>query len=184
MTKEYSPDRLDVKAFAQARGHLAGHDSLLKYKRLAEMAHKLHPDLYVDWSADGELRERLGSAVQVWLHLQAHASFPTVCQRCMQPMDVPLRVDRQFRFVPDEATAEAHDGESEEDLLVLSREFSLRGLIEDELLMELPLVPRHAHCPVPVRMSAGEEDLEEEVAAPVNNPFAALAGLQPHKPKR
>jgi uncharacterized protein len=30
MTKEHSPDRLDVKAFAQAGGHLSGHDTLLK----------------------------------------------------------------------------------------------------------------------------------------------------------
>ena len=34
MTKEHSPDRLDVKAFAKAGGHLSGHDTLLKYKRL------------------------------------------------------------------------------------------------------------------------------------------------------
>ena len=35
---------------------------------------------------------------------------------------------------------------------------------------------------VPVQMSAGEEDLAPE-PAPANNPFAALAGLQMHKPK-
>ena len=183
MTKEYSADRLDVKAFAQAAGHLAGHDSLLKYKRLAQVAHKLHPDLHVDWSADGAVRDRLGSGVQVWLHLRAEASFPVVCQRCMQAMDVPLQVDRQFRFVADEATAEAQDAESEEDLLVLSREFALRELIEDELLMDLPLVPRHEHCPVPVKMSAGEEDLDEAPSA-AGNPFAALADLQVRKPTK
>ena len=182
MTKEFSADRLDVKAFAQAKAHLAGHDSLLKYKRLSQSAHKLHPDLYVDWSADGELRDRLGSSPQAWLHLKAEAAFPGVCQRCMQPMDVPLHVERLFRFVHDEATAEAQDGESEEDVLVLSREFKLRELVEDELLLDLPLVPRHDECPVSVQMSAGEEDLAPE-PAPANNPFAALAGLQMHKPK-
>ncbi len=182
MTKEHSPDRLDVKAFAQARGRLSGHDSLLKYKRLAEMAQHLHPDLYVDWSADGELRDGLDGGPQPWLHLKAQATFPVVCQRCLQPMDVPLQVDRSFRFVQDEAAAEALDGESEEDLLALSREFRLRELVEDELLMALPLVPRHAHCPQPVKMSVGEEELKE-AEVPVNNPFAALAGLPPHKPK-
>lgn len=183
MTKEHSPDRLDVKAFAQAGGHLAGHDSLLRYKRLAEMAQHLHPDLYVEWSADGELRDRLGSGPQVWLHLKSQATFPAVCQRCMQPMDVPLNVDRSFRFVQDEATAEALDSECEEDLLVISREFRLRELVEDELLMALPLVPRHARCPQPVKMSVGEEELPQ-AETPANNPFAALATMQPHKPKR
>ena len=36
---------------------------------------------------------------------------------------------------------------SEEDLLALSREFDLHELIEDELLMALPVVPKHDECP-------------------------------------
>ena len=62
MTKTFHPDRLDVKAFAQAGGHLAGHETLLKYERLAEEAQGLHPDLRVDWYADAELRTDAGSA--------------------------------------------------------------------------------------------------------------------------
>lgn len=182
MTKEFSADRLDVKAFALAQGRLSGHDSLLKYKRLAQMAPKLHPELYVDWTAAGEVRERLGGSSQVWLHLQADAEFPAVCQRCMQPMDVPLKVNRWFRFVADEAAAEQQDDDSEEDLLVLSREFALHELIEDELLLEMPLVPRHEQCPVDVKMAAGEESLEEPVRA--SNPFAALADFRLHDGKK
>ena len=55
MTREFSAQRLDVKAFAQAGGRLAGHDSLLKYERLAQEAKGLHPDLLVDWEATGEI---------------------------------------------------------------------------------------------------------------------------------
>ena len=51
MTKEFSAHRLDVKAFAQAGGRLSGHESLLKYERLAQEAKGLHPDLKVDWEA-------------------------------------------------------------------------------------------------------------------------------------
>lgn len=183
MTREFSADRLDVKAFALAKGPLIGHDSLLKYKRLAQVAPKLHPELYVDWRARGEVRERLGGGSQIWLHLQADAQCPAICQRCLQAMDVPLTVDRWFRFVADEATAEAQDDESEEDLLVLSREFALHELIEDELLLDMPLVPRHEHCPVAVRMSAGEDELAPEPAQ-AGNPFAALAQFKLHDGKK
>ena len=131
MTKEHSPDRLDVKAFAQAGAHLSGHDTLLKYKRLAEEAQGLHPDLRVDWAADGEVRTTHGVGGQVWLRLKASATLPMTCQRCLHSVDVPLEVEREFRFVADEATAEALDGDSDEDLLALSREFDLRELIED-----------------------------------------------------
>ena len=184
MTKEYSPDRLDVKAFVQAGATLAGHDSLLKYERLAQEAHGLHPDLRVDWQARGELRHATspattpedGAGEQQWLHLTVQCSVPLLCQRCLTPVDVPLAVERSFRFVADEATAEALDDEAEEDLLASSREFDLRELIEDELLMALPVVPLHEECPVPVNLASSDEDFEA-VIEEKPNPFAALAGL-------
>ncbi|MFZ3126285.1 MAG: YceD family protein [Acidovorax sp.] len=177
MTKEFSPDRLDVKAFAQAGGQLSGHDSLLKYERLSHEAKSLHPDLRVDWTATGEIRTALGGIGQVWLHLQAQATFPMDCQRCLTPVDVPLAVERSFRFVTDEATAEALDDDSEEDLLALSREFDLRELIEDELLMALPVVPRHDECPTAVPLASSDDDFEA-ASAEKPNPFAALASLR------
>ncbi|WCM92223.1 YceD family protein [Acidovorax sp. NCPPB 2350] len=181
MTKEFSPQRLDVKAFAQAGGHLSGHDSLLKYERLVQEAKGLHPDLIVDWQAHGEVRTTHGIGGQVWLRLVVRAFLPMTCQRCLGPVDVPLEVDREFRFVADEATAEALDDESEEDLLAMSREFNLRELIEDELLMVMPLVPRHDECPAPVHMASSDEDFEE-ANADKPNPFAALASLKAGKP--
>jgi len=177
MTKEFSAQRLDVKAFAQAGAKLAGHDSLLKYERLALEAKGLHPDLLVDWQAKGELRTALGGMSQVWLHLKVRASFPMECQRCLTPVDIPLEVGRAFRFVADEATAEALDDESEEDLLAMSREFDLRELIEDELLMALPVVPKHDECPTVVPLASSDDDFEE-ASAVKPNPFAALAGLR------
>ena len=183
MTREFHPQRLDVKAFAQAGGRLSGHDSLLKYERLAQEARGLHPDLLVDWQAVGEVRTALGGMAQVWLHLKVLASFPMECQRCLTPVDVPLTVDRAFRFVADEATAEALDDECEEDLLVISREFDLHELIEDELLMALPVVPKHDECPTALPMASSDDDFEE-ANAEKPNPFAALAGLRKSDPRQ
>ncbi|MFP5442859.1 MAG: YceD family protein, partial [Betaproteobacteria bacterium] len=164
-------------ACAQAGGRLAGHDSLLKYERLAQEAKGLHPDLMVDWEAVGEVRTALGGMGQVWLHIKVTASFPMECQRCMTLVDVPLEVDREFRFVADEATAEALDDESEEDLLAMSREFDLHELIEDELLMALPVVPKHDECPTAVPLASSDDDFEE-ANDEKPNPFAALAALR------
>lgn len=178
MTKEFHPDRLDAKAFVLAGARLEGHKSLLKYERLAQEAKGLHPDLRVDWVAVGEWRPEVGNeAGQLWMHLQARADFPMVCQRCLGPVDVPLQVDQWFRFVADEATAEALDDEVEEDLLALSREFDLHELIEDELLMALPVVPKHDECPTSVPLASSDDDFEE-ANAEKPNPFAALAALR------
>lgn len=181
MSKTFHPEKLDIKTFAQAGGHLANHQTLLKYPRLAEEAHGLlHPDLRVDWQVDAEMVSDGGNGHQPWLHLRAETTFPMLCQRCLGPVDVPLLVDRSFRFVADEATAEALDEEFDEDLLALSPDFDLHALIEDELLMALPVVPRHEECPEAVPLSSSQEDFEA-ANAEKPNPFAALANLRVKK---
>jgi uncharacterized protein len=95
----------------------------------------------------------------------------------MGAVNVLVSSDRSFRFVPDEATAEAEDEASEEDLLVLTPELNVWDLMEDELIMSAPLVPKHDICPTLVPMSAVDEDFEAALEARPN-PFAALAQLK------
>jgi uncharacterized protein len=118
---------------------------------------------------------------QIWLHVTAQAHLSQTCQRCLGEVDTLLEVERSYRFVADEATAEAQDDACEEDLLAISREFNLSELIEDELLMALPQVPLHDVCPVQPKMSASDADFEgdaEAVGAGKPNPFAVLASLK------
>ena len=130
----------------------------------------------VRWRAVGSTR-RVGGEDQPWLQLLAEADVVLQCQRCLQPLNEAVRVDRHFRFVADEATAAALDEESEDEVLELPRALDLRELVEDEMLLALPLVPRHAQCPQPLPRSFG--DVEEiEQAEREANPFAALAALK------
>ena len=180
MKAAYSPDRLDVRALARAGGRLEGETPLNQCERLlAEMAPVQVAAPLIRWSAQGEWRERLGEAGQPWLHVTAQVRMPLVCQRCMGGVDMLLEVDRIFRFVADEATAEREDEEAEEDVLVLSPQFDLIGFIEDELLMALPLVPRHEpDCPAPVQLSAQDAGFEQAQSEGRPHPFAALAQLK------
>jgi uncharacterized protein len=50
----------------------------------------------------------------------------------------------------------------------------VRSLIEDEVLLALPIVPRHDHCPVPVPLSSEPDDAGDGAS----HPFAALAALR------
>ena len=177
MSKDFSPDHLDVKAFAQAGATLTGSDPLSRYTRLAQEAEGPVDGLQVNWSAEGELRAESGGANHIWLHLQVEAAVPLTCQRCLQLDPMQLQLERSFRFVADEATAEALDDETEEDLLALSRDFDLRGLIEDELLMDMPLVPRHEVCPQELPMQSSDADFEQ-ASEEKPNPFAVLQGLR------
>jgi uncharacterized protein len=177
MTHPFAAHHLDLRAFAQAEASLTGHETLSKYERLMKETRGLGADLTVHWAAHGEMRQGNGGQGQVWLTLTADASLPLVCQRCMGPMEVRLSVSRPFRFVADEETAEAEDDASDEDVLVQSQAFNLQELVEDELLMDLPLVPRHEKCPTAVRLEAVDPDFEVKTPEKAN-PFAVLATLQ------
>jgi uncharacterized protein len=92
---------------------------------------------------------------------------------------IELMIEQDFRFVADEATALAEDDASEEDLLVLEDSFDLMALVEDELLMSLPLVPMHPTCLSEQAPTSKEEAAILAEAKP--NPFAVLASLKTRK---
>ena len=175
--RSHDPLRLDMAAFAADGGELAGAWPGADLARLAELQAPPQDAALAEirWSAQGELRPVTGGEPELWLMLQADTSAWLTCQRCLQPMAEPLAVDTRIRFVRGEAQAEALDGEEDYDVLALARSLDLRAQVEDELLLALPIVPRHEVCPQPLAVAA-EPDADE--AAPRENPFAALAALR------
>jgi uncharacterized protein len=177
MKTESPPTHLDVKAFAQAASKIAGHDVLLKYERLMQETEALGGDRILNWAAQGEVRIDEAGSEQVWLHLTVDTSLPLTCQRCLGPVDIAVTVNQSFRFVGSEEAAEAQDEDAEEDVLALSQDFKLSDLIEDEILMALPVVPRHEVCPVEVKLAVVDPGFDA-ASAEKRNPFAVLAKLQ------
>jgi uncharacterized protein len=180
MAKDFDPHRLDVRRFAEEGAELSMDEKLPRFRRLHAETAGATGDRMVHWGARGEMHNARHVHPEIWVHLEAEADLPMVCQRCLNPVDVPLEVSRSFRFVADEATAAAEDDEAEEDLLALSRSFDLLELVEDELLMEVPVAPRHEVCPEPVKMSAIDAGFET-AEAEKEHPFALLGRLKPGK---
>lgn len=176
----FDPRRLDAQAFARSGGELAGRWAQSAMPRLAEGLLQLADEpAAVEWTARGEQRPVRGGAPQIRLHLSARTVVSLECQRCLMPMQQPLEVDREFLFARDEAEAARLDEESEEDVLVLARVLDLAELVEDELILALPIVPRHGTCPQPLLAPDASGD---EAEAPRENPFAALAALRRRDP--
>lgn len=180
MYKEFDPRRLDVKAFAEAAAKLVGEERLGDHPRLMAETGGRGADTRLAWSATGEMRNLGHVHPEVWLRLGAKTVLSLTCQRCLAPVGVAVEVERPFRFVQDEAIAMAEDDTSEEDLLALSRAFDLIELVEDELLMDLPVAPRHESCPVPVKLVVADEGFEA-APPPRENPFALLQRLKTRK---
>ena len=180
MTRHFSAQSLNVQTLAESGEPLIESTLLQNMERLRNEIRRLQPETdnktRITWRATADIRD----AGAIWLHLQATTTVPLTCQRCMSEVLIPLEVDQIYRFVATEAIAMAEDDAAEEDLLVLTPQFDLLAVLEDELLMALPLVPMHAMCPVEVVMAAGE--LPASVATPEKpNPFAVLAQLKVKK---
>ncbi len=192
MKSEFNPLKLDVAAFARAQATLSGEWPLSELDRVrayvpAEVSATSLQG--VRWEVRGDLKAARGGAHEIWLHLDASITLPMECQRCLRPVDEHISVQRSVRFVADEETAAELDADSEDDVLVLSRSFDLRWWVEDELILDMPLVPRHEVCPEPlpvvVDAVVDPDPLpmdEKATDSSKPNPFAALAALKKPTP--
>ncbi len=104
-----------------------------------------------------------------WPALQGEvtATIDAVCQRCLQPLQLPLAAELRLLFAADAATAAGDDGfevwELEEDTL------RPLDLVEEALIMALPLAVRHVDDAV-----CREPDLPDEEPGEMIRPFADL----------
>lgn len=172
--RDFDPSKLDVEALAKAGASLDGTWPVAELERLAASAVPGAAAGAVSWQAHGEHRAVRGGEPQIWLHLKADTQVMLECQRCLRPVSADVHAERSFLFVQGESAAAELDADSEDDVLALTRSLDLQALVEDELLLELPLVPRHEVCPEPLQVLDEEpEDVEEKP-----NPFAVLASLK------
>jgi len=174
MKRVFDARHLDVAAFAKAASELQGEWPLAQFDRLADALALSPPERKVAWHAAGHELAVRGGPPQVWLHLRAHVELELQCQRCLQACSCVVQVDRRFLFVAGEHEAEKLDADFDDDVLALTRELDLQALLEDELLLSLPLVPRHADCAPPVATDAEAPNADAAVES-AEHPFAALA---------
>lgn len=167
----WRPDRLDSAEFARLGAQLSGTFPISQMHRLAGLLADQEGEVH--WHASGRRQDVGDRRERDWLELGWSATVRLPCNRCTQPVAVDLAGDRRFALLPDEDSAARLDEEAEDfDALVHSAHFDLKGLIEDEIIMTLPLAPAHPDCPLP-----GGEALDVD-AEPEPNPFSALASLK------
>jgi uncharacterized protein len=128
---------------------------------------------FFDGVTGGEPRLKMNLSLKGQMHL--------ICQRCMQPCLVKIEESRQFVFLANEALADAFPMEDDAlEPLVMSSQFDLLGTIEDEILLSLPLIPKHPEgvCE-PASLGSGADDLQDqgETAKKPDNPFNILKNM-------
>ena len=113
-----------------------------------------------------------------YLHARISATVTVQCQRCLQAMQQPVDTELWLGIVRNQDAADALASHYE-PLLVGSEPLYLKDLIEDELILSLPLVPMHpqSECNVDTKEISGAEQ-DNGQHSKRENPFAVLAGLK------
>jgi uncharacterized protein len=123
----------------------------------------------VSWTLTGFVDQQRRPALRI--RLDARLSVP--CGRCLQPLAVELGGDSVVTlFTSEEKLDEAVEADESLDAIIAEPELDVVALIEDEIIMGLPLSPLHDDC--------GTEHLAR-AKADKPNPFAVLAALKSRK---
>lgn len=108
------------------------------------------------------------------LELQVQGALMLSCQRCLEPFEFELDVVASFVLVSDESSLPSEEDEPDDrDYLVADAHLQVIGLIEDELLLAIPLAPKHADN------ECAASDKLDELKKP--SPFAVLKGMKTGK---
>ncbi|ANN78804.1 YceD family protein [Bordetella flabilis] len=188
---------IDAFSFARLGKEASGALPLVRFARAVE---GLPPQPAgeageVRWAARGEL----GRQGEPLLHLSVQAHPVLVCQRCMEAFVHPIDASVTLHLVKSEAELDEGmgdvdlDGDGDGDMadaggidrlddvpekVLGSHHFDLLAQVEDELVLNIPYVPRHRVCPgAPLKTSAGDPGPETE-AGKRPSPFAVLEKLK------
>ena len=156
---------IDAFAFARNGDERSGEIPVSHFARLDLMSHRGS----VTFHASGFI----GMRHRPFIKLDVTGALVLRCERCLQALDWPLEVHSLLWLAKNDEEADAAPvDEDEYDPVVGSESFDLNGLIEDEILLNLPLPPKHEHCVEPLVAPADRAD----------SPFAALKGLKKGAP--
>jgi uncharacterized protein len=145
---------------------LSGSIALEAMPRLVGSLYDTQGSVYIDL-AFGKDEQRIA-----YLRGSIRANLLLVCQRCLQPMKFSVFVEPCLGLVTSVQQMEVLP-DNYEPLLLETQTMSLTAIVEDELMLDLPLVPKHddEECKKQKTVSSSEDVLRE-------HPFAILTQLK------
>jgi uncharacterized protein len=163
------PERVDIARQVQARRMYEGALPLAAMRRLGGSLAASEGDARysVEFGKDG-----FGIS---FVALQVEADLPLVCQRTMEIFTYRVSIDQRLGVIARESE-EAGLPPGYEPLLAPDGDLSIADVIEDELILALPVVPLKPGVPLEWNDPLTDDEVEEQ---PVN-PFAVLGTLKKH----
>lgn len=154
---------IDSLDFARRGGELSGDVPVAELPRMT--------DLLAD--SEGKisyvLRGLAGKDGNPQLELIVDGLCNLRCQRCLNALTYPIKLVSRLRLVSEGEVDNSDIEDDEVDSIPAEKRLDVLALLEEELLLSLPIAPKHG---------LGECQIAVEGLNRSNNPFAVLAGLK------
>lgn len=106
-----------------------------------------------------------------WLRVDIVGEPVLCCQRCLGAVKFPLSIRSRLQLIaPGEDWPDGELQDDDADAIPADKAMDVLSLIEDEVLLALPIAPRHERCHAPLANT-----VEHELSS-----FAALGALKKH----
>ncbi|GAB3791298.1 23S rRNA accumulation protein YceD [Dyella agri] len=132
--------------------------------------------------SEGEVEYRLDfgrdSLGTDYVDVRAQAPLTMICQRTLEPFVLPVTVDSRLGLIRKERDEAGLPPGCEPLLVAEDGRLHPADVIEDELLLALPLVPVNPDSSLPDALMNDGEPEQDEVQRRENNPFAVLRELK------
>jgi len=167
------PEYIDVLSLAQASTSLVGKLKLARMSRLTENLHNTQGDVAF------KLRFKQDLKGACCIEGEVQATLFLICQRCIKPMQFEVGDSFTLVAIQSEDMAEKLPDHVEPVLLPENGRLLLSDVIEDELILQLPIIAKHTESDCSVKIATLASDLIDPEAKPSKQKaFAVLTALK------
>jgi uncharacterized protein len=160
---DHLPDLIDPYEFAEKRRRIKGALPLSGMDRLSNAI--LNPGDTVTIDLEFKMEGRFAAVVG-----KVESALALRCQCCLEALDWQVRSEVRLGVVRSIDEADILPAGFEPLLMESEAALAVRNLVEDELLLAIPVVPQHPDCRLPHQPA--------KIPEPKRHPFADLAQLK------
>jgi len=153
------PELINPQRLAEKSARLQGTLLLAGMPRLKELLADVGGEVVIDIQFDRDANNTS------FMHLKADTQVILKCQRCLENFNYPVLVDVLLSpMTGEEEIAKIQSKAIYEPLLMEGETVRLQDIIEDEILLNLPLIAKHTQNACSMVLSESHEDN-------IENPF-------------
>jgi len=163
------PEQVVVNSIELARNgaSLSGRIAVEKLSRLQDLLSS--NDGMLEYSLTG----KQGDNGRLYLVCVVKGVLHIRCQRCLDALDYPVSLESELELAEGEPSLTVLVNEEDlADAIPADTELDVLALVEDEVLLDLPIAPMHASDDCKAIRNLGQSKLGEQ------NAFSALAALK------